>query len=37
MKFTMVLNYGACFRSVFKLLVFLMFKAHAAGVRKGRT
>lgn len=33
----MVLNYSASFRSIFKLLVFLIFKAHAAGVRKGRT
>lgn len=33
----MVLNYSACFRSIFKLLVFLIFKAHAAGIRKGRT
>lgn len=33
----MVLNNSACFRSIFNLLVILIFKAHAAGVRKGRT
>lgn len=37
MKFAMELNYSACYRSIFKLFVFLIFKAYAAGVREART